>query len=149
MPKNNENYLIVLIPAIIIILTDQISKFIIRYSMELNSSIPLIKNFLHMTYVTNTGSAFGLFKDKNILFIILSLIVAAVILYYINKINARKELITLGIILGGTIGNLVDRIILGHVTDFIDFRIWPVFNIADSAITIGVLTLVFYLWNEK
>ena len=103
-----------------------------------------------MTYITNTGSAFGLFKGFNLIFILFSMIVIIVVLYYIKKIKQNENLLqfSVGLLLGGTIGNLIDRFLYGFVVDFIDFRIWPVFNIADSSVTISVILLIILLWEK-
>ena len=146
----NKKNLVVFSTALIVILLDQFSKFLIKQNFQLNQSIPIIKNILHLTYVTNTGSAFGLFKGLNIFFILLSIIVIAVIFYFLKKIKDYRKLLqfSVGLLLGGTIGNLIDRLIYGYVIDFIDFRIWPVFNLADSAVTIGVILLIILLWEK-
>ena len=96
---------------------------------------------LAITYVTNSGVAFGLFKEAGTFFIFLAGIVIAAILYSLRRLPAQQRLvrIALGLALGGAVGNLIDRLRLGYVIDFIDFRFWPVFNVADSAIVAGVL----------
>ena len=144
-----KNYIIFL-TAIIILLSDQLTKFLIRKNFQLNQSIALITNFLHLTYVTNTGSAFGLFKNNNIIFIIISLIVIIAILASIKRIKENQKLLKFcaGLLLGGTVGNLIDRLFYGYVTDFIDFRVWPFFNVADSAITVGIILLIILLWEK-
>ena len=147
MGKKN---IIIFSAALIVVLTDQITKFLIRKNFELNGSIPVIKNILHFTYVTNTGSAFGLFRGINFIFILFSIIIIAAIFYCIKKIAKNDRLLqfSAGLLLGGTIGNLTDRLLYGAVTDFIDFRIWPVFNAADSAVTISILLLIILLWKK-
>ncbi len=146
----NKKNLIIFSTALVIIFLDQFTKFLVRTKFQLSESIPIITNILHFTYVTNTGSAFGLFKGFSIFFILFSIAVIAVILYSIKKIKENQKLMQLyaGLLLGGTIGNLIDRILFGHVIDFIDFRIWPVFNVADSAVTISVIFLVFLMWKK-
>ena len=147
MDKKNT---IVFSAALLIVLLDQLTKFLTKQNFQLNESIPVIKNILHLTYVTNTGSAFGFFKGFNILFILLSIIVIIAIFYNLNKIKNNERLLqfSVGLLLGGTIGNLIDRLAYGSVIDFIDFRIWPVFNVADSAVTISVILLIFLLWKK-
>ncbi len=126
-----------------IIFVDRITKWFFSDFLAYGESFPLIKNILHMTLVQNTGIAFGLFKDQGIVFIILPIVAIAIlvynIIYYRHDQDAlsRPYIIAYSLILAGAIGNLYDRIFLGYVVDFIDFRIWPVFNVADSAITIG------------
>ena len=137
--------------ALIIVLLDQLTKFLIRINFQLNESIPIIKNVLHLTYVTNTGSAFGLFKNLNLFFVFFSILVIIMIFYYLREKIPEKEKflqLAIGLLLGGTIGNLIDRIKIGAVTDFLDFRIWPVFNIADSAVTVSVILLIILLWKK-
>jgi len=115
---------------LIVVLLDQLSKFIVKK---------------YFSYSTNTGSLFGLFEGYNLLFIILTLIVIIFIIYYINKNKVSYyEEISLSLILGGAVGNLIDRIVYNGVIDFINLRIWPSFNIADSCITIGVIGLMIY-----
>ena len=146
MKKNT----IIFFTALSIVFLDQLTKFLIKTKFQLNESLPIIKNILHFTYVTNTGSAFGLFKGFDLFFIIFSFTVIAAILYFMKNIKQNEKLmqVSFGLLLGGTIGNLADRILFGHVIDFIDFRIWPVFNIADSAITVSIVLLVILLWKK-
>ena len=146
----NKKYLVVFSVALFTVLLDQATKFLIKQNFQLNQSIPLINNILHLTYITNTGSAFGLFKGFNTIFVAFSIIVIIAIFYYLKKIkdNERALQFCIGLLLGGTIGNLSDRIFYGAVIDFIDFRVWPVFNVADSAVTISVIFLIVLLWKK-
>ena len=145
---NKKNIIIFSITLFVVIL-DQLTKFQIRQKFQLGQSIPIIKNALHLTYVTKTGSAFGLFRGINLFFVLFSIAVIVAIFYYLRKIVDDKKLqFAVGLLLGGTIGNLIDRTLYGAVTDFIDFRIWPVFNVADSAVTISVALLIILLWKK-
>jgi len=146
----NKKNIVVFSTALFIAVLDQLTKFLIRNNFQLNQSFPLIKNILHFTYVTNTGSAFGSFRGFNLIFILFSIIVVIAILYHIKKIRENEKYLQLaaGLLLGGTLGNLIDRMIYGSVIDFIDFRIWPVFNAADSAVTVSVILLVILLWKK-
>lgn len=146
----NKKNIVVFFIALVIVLLDQFTKFLIKLNLQLNESVPIIKNVFHLTYITNTGSAFGLFKGINPFFILFSIVVIAIILYFtkIIKENEKALQLAVGLLLGGTIGNLIDRIFHGSVIDFIDFRIWPVFNIADSAVTISIVFLVILLWKK-
>jgi len=148
--------------ALLIVLLDQLTKFLIKQNFQLNESVPIINNVFHMTYITNTGSAFGLFRGFNVFFVMFSVIVLFTIFYYIKthenqrfsgprksqrfsreiKNNEKPLQFAVGLLLGGTIGNLIDRLFHGFVIDFLDFRVWPVFNIADSAVTISVILLI-------
>jgi signal peptidase II len=134
--------------AIFVILIDQISKYYIQHRMYLGESIPIIKGIFHITYIENIHTAFGLFRYQSIFFIIaavISLILAVLIYKKIVFKKNPKMYIPLLFILGGAIGNLIDRIRTGgKVIDFLDFRIWPVFNFADTAIVCGMFILVIY-----
>ncbi|MBU1204387.1 MAG: signal peptidase II [Nanoarchaeota archaeon] len=136
--------------SICVVLSDQIVKFFIRNSMNLGDSIPVINNIFHITYVTNSGAGFGIMQGKTSLLLWFSIIVIGIILLYYDKIQEKKSLqIFSGLILGGTVSNLIDRLLFGFVIDFLDFRIWPVFNIGDSCICIGIACLIIYFIREK
>ena len=136
--------------SLCVILLDQLVKFFIRNSMNIGDSIPVIKNIFHITYVTNFGAGFGIMQDKTSLLIWFAIIVIGIILFYYDKIQEKKSLqIFSGLILGGTISNLTDRLLFGFVTDFLDFRIWPVFNIGDSCVCIGAVFLIIYFIKKK
>ncbi len=142
---------------LLILFLDQYSKTLVCSKLTIGESIPIIRDILHLTYVKNTGAAFGLFKDNNIIFILISLVAVLFILSLIVKSISKGEISSkllfnsgLILILSGAIGNLIDRVKFGYVIDFIDVRIWPVFNIADSSITIGTaLLLVSFLSSTK
>jgi signal peptidase II len=145
----NKNTLLIFYIGILIVISDQITKFLITKYMVLHQSIPLIKNILHLTYIQNTGAGFGILKGSNTILIFTSLIIIGAILFNFKKIIKEKPVhIPIALILGGAIGNLIDRILIGHVIDFMDFRIWPAFNVADSAITIGAVWLIVYFWKK-
>ena len=137
-------WLFVLPLAVVII--DQFSKYIVVENMALGESIPIIENIFHLTYILNTGAAFGMFAHNRLFFIGIAVVVIGLIIW------ARKEILAsplevkagAGLFLGGAIGNLIDRAREGVVIDFFDFRIWPIFNIADIAICIGVGLII---WN--
>ena len=136
--------------AFIVIFLDQLTKLIVKNTLELNQTIPVIKNIFHLTYITNSGSAFGILKGWQLPLIFFSVAVIGFIFYYLNKISEKEKSLQVfvGFVLGSAIGNLVDRILYGHVIDFLDFRIWPVFNVADSFITISVIFLIIYFWKK-
>lgn len=134
--------------AVFVILLDQLTKYLITAGLSLNESFVLIKNFLSITYITNTGAGFGILKGANGFLIALSFIVFAALFYYRNDFKNDVEKQMVALIVGGIIGNLIDRILLGHVIDFISFSFWPAFNVADSALTIGILGLILYNWKE-
>ena len=131
--------------AIVIFIADQITKVLAR--LYLTQSVPLIPNVLHLTLVYNEGAAFGILQNQRLFFIIISLAVLAYICRAWKRFGKRFTW-PLGLLIGGLLGNLVDRLLFGPVTDFIDFRIWPVFNIADSSITISAVWLAILLWKQ-
>lgn len=139
------------IPWIALFLTafDQISKYLIRQWMVLHESIPVIPGFFHITYILNKGAAFGIMENQRWIF--LAIAIALFILYFC----IRKRLPTSwmvqwgsGLLLGGALGNALDRFLRSAVTDFFDFQIWPIFNIADIGIVCGVGLLFLYCWTN-
>lgn len=121
-------------------LLDLASKAAVKSLMTPNQSIPIIPNVFHLTYVLNPGAAFGLFAHGRIYLIPVAATVIAFIVIYGKRLAGNSMLLqlSLGLALGGAMGNLVDRVIIGRVVDFLDLRVWPVFNVADSAIVVGV-----------
>ena len=145
-----RKYNVVFSTALIIILIDQLSKFFVRNNFQLNQPIPIINNIFHLTYIQNTGAGFGILKAQTLILIFVSIAVIGIIFYNFDKIKNKEILlqVLVGFVLGGTIGNLIDRMAYGHVIDFLDFRIWPIFNFADSFVTIGIIGLIIYLWKK-
>ena len=135
--------------TLLIVFFDRMTKFFFTDLLSYGESLPIIKNVFHMTLIHNTGIAFGFFKDQGIVFIIIPIIAIILLVFNIfyyrqnDEALSRPYIIAFSLILGGAVGNLIDRIAYGYVIDFIDFRIWPVFNIADSAITIGAVIILF------
>ena len=137
--------------TLLIIASDQLSKLWVRSNLALGQSLPET-GFFRLTRVHNTGAAFGLFRGQSFPLTIVALVgVAALLAYglfiyrrfpYLDNMLGRSAL---GLILGGTVGNLIDRLYFGYVTDFIDIGIWPAFNVADSAIVVGVIIFVYSL----
>ena len=146
----NKKHATIFLLAASALLLDQLTKLFIRNNFQLNESFPIIKNIFHITHVANTGSAFGLFRDFNLILTVISAIAVFVILYNIRNIGNKDIVLQVlaGMLLGGVAGNLIDRLAYGYVTDFIDFRIWPVFNAADSFITISIVGLIIYFWRR-
>ena len=147
----------VLFVSAILVLADQISKTIVVKTMSLYESIPVIQNFFHFTYITNDGMAFGInFPFGYYIFTSLSVLLTLFLFWYLWSVRTHSIVIRLGIsfIIAGAIGNLIDRIFLGAVIDFLDFMIgnfhWYVFNLADSYVTVGmVLVLIDSIILEK
>lgn len=135
--------------ALAVFAADQATKWMARTYLPLfpDQSIPVLGDLLRLTYVQNRGAAFGVLQDQNMLFIVVSGVVIAVIVgsYRYSPVRSPLLSLALGLQLGGAIGNLVDRLRLGYVVDFLDVSIWPVFNVADSAIVIGVGILALHL----
>jgi len=140
--------------AALAFLMDQASKYLVLRNLSLGEAwnpIPLLTPFVTLTHVTNTGAAFGLFRDQGTLFAIVAIVVVVgiVVFYRYLPPNQLWLRVSLGLQLGGALGNLLDRVRFGSVVDFIDFKIWPVFNLADTAIVLGVAILAFYLLFSK
>jgi signal peptidase II len=140
--------------AAAIIVVDQISKLFIEHWLPLNHTwapLPEYANYFRLAHVANTGAAFGLFPSGSMLFTVVAVIVSVLILLYNFQLDGRHLWlrVALGLQLGGALGNLLDRLRLGHVTDFLDFGPWPVFNVADAAIVAGVVVLGILLLFEQ
>jgi len=137
--------------AFLMAFADQLSKIWIRTNLAVGQSIPEV-GFPRLTHITNTGSAFGLLQGQTFLLTIVASVSAVVLLLYavlfyrrFPLLDNRLAWVGLGLILGGTIGNLIDRVRLGYVTDFINFGFWPAFNLADSAVVVGVILFAYSL----
>lgn len=153
-----KNYRIFALTAGVCLLLDQLSKVYIDTSFKLYESVEVIENFFHITYVRNPGAAFGILSDSAIripFFIGVSLFASIAILWYLRKVDPADgwQHLALGLIFSGAVGNLVDRIRLGEVIDFLDAHWyqhhWPAFNIADSAICVGVAIMFLCSWREE
>ncbi len=131
-----------------VFITDQMTKAWVRASLIEGASRPS-EGFLRITHVSNTGSAFGLFPNQTLFLLIASLVGIAVLLVFFRKQAGRGFMVrtSLGLQLGGATGNLVDRITMGKVTDFIDVGAWPVFNLADASIVTGIVILAWLLFR--
>lgn len=141
----------VLIVAAVVIL-DQLIKYQVVDKILPIGDLAVIKNFFYITYVENFGIAFGMFKNKTWFFVVSISIISLIMIYYIFKFYKKNAAITtcLSFILGGAIGNLIDRIRLGYVVDYLHFTIFPpVFNLADSAIVLGAIALSIYIVFNK
>jgi signal peptidase II len=150
-----RKYAFVLAVAAVVVLLDQATKWYIRHTFHLYESVSVIDSVFHITHVRNAGGAFGLLNRGSHVwrlpfFVVVSCIAVAVLLAFVRRVEAGQRwlLMALGAILGGALGNLVDRMVSGQVTDFLDFQWhgyhWPAFNVADSCITAGMLILVVY-----
>lgn len=141
--------LLIVIPVLVIAI-DQISKYFAVTRLA-DGSFPIWEDILHFTYVKNTGAAFGILRSAPVLLLILPFIIlAGILLYIILKKPKGIIQLPLGLIIGGAVGNLIDRIFRGYVVDFIDFRVidYPVFNVADICIVCGAVLLLFFVWRS-
>jgi len=133
--------------ALLIILIDQLTKLLIVNTMSQNESIPVITNIFHITYVHNFGAAFGLLAHRTGFFILVTVVLVLLLLAFLRYLPKEQKLLrsALVLLLGGATGNLIDRVRVGYVIDFFDFRVWPVFNVADIAIVFGIGLLILDL----
>jgi signal peptidase II len=132
--------------SFLVFLFDQVSKFIVVHYLAPVGAIRLF-SFFYLTYRENTGAAFSILYGENSFFIFTSLLVIIILLFWLIK--ERRYNLSFALIFGGALGNLFDRIFRGRVIDFLDFRIWPVFNFADTAITIGIFLIFWQLVRRK
>lgn len=139
--------------ALLIFGADQASKYVVLTRLSLGESwspLPALEKYVSITHVVNPGAAFGLFPDQGSLFAVIAVVVVVAILIYYRYLPTHNWLVrlSLGLQLGGALGNLADRLQHGHVIDFMDLKIWPVFNLADVAIVTGVGILAYFLLQE-
>ncbi|NSL51256.1 signal peptidase II [Calidifontibacillus erzurumensis] len=145
--------------AIVIIFIDQWSKWLVVKKMEIGESIPIIDQFFYLTSHRNRGAAWGILQGQMWFFYIITIIVIFAVIYYIFKTAKKEPLMgsALGLILGGAIGNFIDRLFRKEVVDFFDFHLnfffftyhYPIFNIADAALVIGVILLMIHTWMDS
>ena len=133
---------------VLVFIADQLSKGWVRDNLLPGRSIP-DEGFFRLTHISNTGSAFGLFPDQTLVLMLLSLVGIGILLVFFRKQSGRGIWLrtSLGLQLGGATGNLADRLTLGGVTDFIDVGPWPIFNLADSSIVVGIILLAWMLYR--
>ncbi len=138
--------------ALGVIAVDQVTKALVIHSLSHGRVINLFGGLVLLDYTVNSGAAFGILRARGLLFILVAVLVSGFIVVSYRRVvtSPLPTRIALGLILGGAIGNLIDRLRLGHVVDFIDLGWWPVFNLADSSIVIGVVLLaLFALFAER
>jgi signal peptidase II len=138
----------------IIILIDQISKGLVDKYIKFGESIKVINKFFYLTNINNTGAAWGMLSNQTSLLIIITFVVIALLFYYLKvfKKNARN-IIAFGLLLGGIVGNLIDRLFLGYIKDFFELHLWsynfPIFNIGDMCIVIGAILLIIAILSGE
>ncbi|MBI5398699.1 signal peptidase II [Candidatus Woesearchaeota archaeon] len=144
-----QHHAIFFIIVLAIFTLDQLTKYLVRATFSLYETKTIVPSVFSLTYSTNTGAAFGLLQNQTGVFIWLSVMVLGFIIYYYDAISKRLSfVIPTALLLGGVLGNLFDRIVYGRVTDFLDFHVWPIFNVADAALSIGCIILVIVFWRE-
>lgn len=145
----------IIIVVIISLLLDIGSKFLVSRIFILNESKTIIDNFLNITYVRNTGAAWSILDNNTWIVTVISLLIIIGIIYYVYRNRVSKKILKIGygLILGGAIGNFIDRIVFGYVIDFIDIDIfgwnYPIFNLADMFIVVGVILVMIDAWRCK
>lgn len=157
----NKKFLFLISITCLVVAIDQLTKMYITSNFRLHESLPIIKDIFHITYVRNTGAAFGMFRDapvlfRNIFFLTLPP-VAMIIIVFLMKQTPDKETfqnIALSMIFAGALGNYIDRVRYQYVVDFLDFhyeRVWtyPAFNVADMSIVIGVAVLFYFMFKDE
>lgn len=150
-----QTLILYLVAFLVIVIGDQVTKIIVDHTLSLGGSYAIIDNFFYFTYAHNTGAAWGMLAGKISLFLIVSVVAAIGIIYYFMKSESYQKLTRFGLVLvfGGLIGNLIDRLAFGYVRDFIDFIIFgynfPIFNVADMAITIGMALVILEIGIEE
>jgi signal peptidase II len=136
------NYVLI----IVILILDQLSKILALRYLAPVGSIPIIKNVFHLTYVENRGAAFGILQNQKLFFVIFALLVLGFIWFYAYNNRLNKVMVYgLGLVVGGVVGNLIDRVRLGFVVDYLHIMNFPVFNIADSAVTIDIVLIGIFI----
>ena len=153
-----SRYRILAIISVVILALDQATKLYVDANFRLHESMPVIRGFFNLTYVRNKGAAFGILADNAVripFFITVSIVAMFGILWYINRVRNDQKLtvFSLSLVFAGAFGNLIDRVRLGEVIAFLDVfwqrYHWPAFNVADSAITVGVTLLLIDMWREE
>jgi len=141
--------MLALIVTTFVLILDQLSKFYAKAYLRPVGYFPIIQDIFHLTYVENRGAAFGLLQGQRLVFIVLTMLITAAIVYFLMKIPDKAVFLKTGLslVLGGAIGNLIDRVRLGYVVDMFDFTLinFPVFNIADSSLVVGSILLGYYI----
>lgn len=139
-------YYIIIIIAVIL---DQAIKFVVRTNMDLHSSIAVIDGIFHITYIQNTGAAFSILRGHTYGLILITVAITIGILIYLYKLRKTAYwslMLSLSLIVAGGVGNIIDRLSLGYVVDFLDLRVWPIFNLADIYVCTGCALLVIYVF---
>lgn len=147
--------MLILLVALVVTVLDQVTKQLVRYSFGEGELLPVIEGFFNLTFVRNSGAAWGMFHNYSWALIALSIIMLVLMIVFRHSFisESSEHRFALGLMIGGILGNLIDRIKLGAVTDFLDFYVgthhWPAFNVADSAICVGVgIYILSAMWTK-
>lgn len=140
-----------LVTSVLAIVADQVTKHLARSTLAPHRSVPILGDVFRLTYVENSGIAFGInFPGGPVIFTVTSMVATLVVMGYAWKFRNRELLLrlSLALIVGGAVGNVIDRLLFGKVVDFLDFSIgafhWPVFNVADSCVTVGIVLFLYH-----
>lgn len=141
---------LIFVIALVLLVADQFTKQLVTSNLLIGESVPQ-EAPVRFTYVVNTGAAFGMLPQYSVYLVLIAVVVIGMVLFYQRYLPNDNLLIkvALGLQMGGAVGNLVDRLRYGYVVDFIDTRVWPVFNVADFSISLGVCLLAYYLIFSK
>jgi signal peptidase II len=131
-------------------IADQAAKAAAHYFLSGIRMLEVIGSFFYLGYTENSGAGFGILQGYNSAAMWLTIIFIGAVIYYYDRLpNDKNVIVFTALMLGGAVGNLIDRVLIGAVRDFIAFTFWPSFNIADMALTVGAIGLLIYLWKEK
>jgi signal peptidase II len=152
--RNSSAFPTILGLAAVVFALDQATKLLIVQNIPLNQSwtlFPTLARVFKLTFITNTGAAFGMFpRFGNVFVIIAAVVILAIVLFYHYLPTQNFWIrVSLGLQLGGAMGNVLDRLVRGYVVDFVDIGFWPIFNLADLSIVIGVAILAYQLWDDE
>ena len=153
-PKRGSAFPTIIGIAAIVFALDQATKFLVVQYIPFRESwslFPALARLFKFTYISNTGAAFGMFPQLGTIFMVVAILVIGGIIIFYKQLPTENVWVrvSLGLQLGGAMGNLVDRLLRGYVVDFVDIGFWPIFNIADLSIVVGVTMLAYCLWEEE
>lgn len=145
---------VIIFVALAVLLADQVTKYLVVQNIPFGESwslTPEIGRLVSLTFIVNTGAAFGMFPQLGNIFTVVAIMVIAGILVFHQRLPVESWWVrlSLGLQLGGAMGNLLDRLARGYVVDFVDVGFWPIFNLADVSIVMGVAMLAYYVWLEE
>jgi signal peptidase II len=147
-----QNNVALVLISVAIIIVERIVKLYVVGNLRLGEAVPVIGNLLVITRSENIGAGFGILKGYNFVFLFAAFVVLLLIIYFYNMIiHDRLLTLAFSFILGGTVGNMIDRIFYGYVIDYISLSFWPTFNISDAALTVGAVLLIVYMcmWEKN